>query len=188
MHVEPKRDKLLIHVDESISLHEVCHHDARVIFETIDQQRHYLAKWLPFVENTKELSDTENFIIYAVASGIAAQEYVFRINYNGQFAGLIGFRNTDINNRKTELGYWLSEPLQHKGIARKSVEAVTQFAFEKLQLEEIIIRCAVDNTPSRRVPEATGFTYLKTENMSERLSDGTFTDVAVYIYKNSKLQ
>ncbi|KAF0130574.1 MAG: ribosomal-protein-serine acetyltransferase [Bacteroidetes bacterium] len=187
MHVEPKRDKLLIQVDESISLHEICHHDARVIFETIDQQREYLARWLPFVENTKELSDTENFIIYAVASGIAAQEYVFRINYEGQFAGLIGFRNSDIRNHRSELGYWLSEPYQHKGIARKSVEALSLFAFEKLNLKEIIIRCAVDNAPSRRVPEATEYTFFKTEFMSEKLSDGTITDVVVYIRKNSKL-
>jgi len=35
-------------------------------------------------------------------------EYVFTIRKYGEFFGLIGLKETDKQNKKTEIGYWLS--------------------------------------------------------------------------------
>ena len=53
--------------------------DATDIFKTIDSQRSYLGKWLPFVEFTKQLSDTEQFVGTIVNVPKTQFEYVFTI-------------------------------------------------------------------------------------------------------------
>src|SRR5690606_36511381 len=127
-----------INVSETIMLRLVEVNDAEQIFKTIDAQRQYLGKWLPFVELTKKPEDTIQFI----RSVNRDQELVFVMLFQGEFAGLIGFKNTDLLNRTTEIGYWLSEPFQHKGIVTESVKRLVKFAFESLQLNRVEINCA----------------------------------------------
>ncbi|WP_120239564.1 hypothetical protein [Marinifilum flexuosum] len=49
---------IIIKIDTEIELKQIELSDSKAIFETIDSQREYLGKWLPFVEFTKEVSDT----------------------------------------------------------------------------------------------------------------------------------
>jgi ribosomal-protein-serine acetyltransferase len=166
----------ILYVSEKLLLRQIEMADAEPVFETINSQRQYLRKWLPFVDLTKQLDDTRNFI-----RGIYNdQELVFVIQYEGEFAGLIGFRGTDRANRKTEIGYWLSEPFQHKGIATESVKRLVKFAFEKLQLNRVEINCAVGNLPSKKIPQRLGFQFEGIERDGELLSDAVFADIERY--------
>ncbi|MDD2299025.1 MAG: GNAT family N-acetyltransferase, partial [Fermentimonas sp.] len=100
---------MILRIDENIELRQLKLTDAKDIFETIDSQRTYLGKWLPFVETTKDLTDSEMYVNSVINADIERFEYVFTIRYNGQFAGIVGFKDTDKANKKTEIGYWLSE-------------------------------------------------------------------------------
>ena len=53
---------MTIDVDQEIKLTQLAQSDAKDIFETIDSQRDYLGKWLPFVAFTKDISDSEKFV------------------------------------------------------------------------------------------------------------------------------
>jgi len=166
----------ILYVSEKLLLRQIEMADAEPVFETINSQRQYLRKWLPFVDLTKQVDDTRNFI-----RGIYKdQELVFVIQYEGEFAGLIGFRGTDRANRKTEIGYWLSEPFQHKGIVTESVKRLVKFAFEKLQLNRVEINCAVGNLPSKKIPQRLGFQFEGIERDGELLSDAVFADIERY--------
>lgn len=68
--------------------------------------------WLPFVDSTHKIGDTKKAIDYLV-DGINEQFYIL---YKNKFVGLIGFKDTDTNNKKTEIGYWLSLYVQGNGI------------------------------------------------------------------------
>ncbi|MBZ0242466.1 MAG: GNAT family N-acetyltransferase, partial [Bacteroidales bacterium] len=127
--------------------------DAKTIFETINSQRTYLRKWLPFVDYTREEEDTVRFIKAVYKD----EEKVYVLNYQNDFAGLIGFRGTDNFNRKTEIGYWLSEPFQKKGIVTNAVKALVKYAFTELGINRIEINCAVGNEASSRIPQKLGF-------------------------------
>ena len=81
-----------IRVTESIILKQIEFIDSKDIFETIDSQREYLGKWLPFVNFTRKIEDTQNFIQTIINIPIKNFEYIFVIHYNGEFAGLIGFK------------------------------------------------------------------------------------------------
>src|SRR6056297_225239 len=100
---------------------------APVIFETIDRDRDFLTQWLPFVEYTQKLSDTKNFIKSLVSQPGKKKDEVFVIWYRGEFAGLIGFKDTDWVNHKTELGYWLAKNMQGKGIITLCVDKLTAY-------------------------------------------------------------
>ena len=51
-----------IRVSDKIRLEEIKLSMAHLIFEAIDRDREYLKQWLPFVDFTKQPSDTEAFI------------------------------------------------------------------------------------------------------------------------------
>lgn len=167
-------------VDEQIELRQLEESDSVEIFNTIDSQREYLGKWLPFVEFTKELADTERFVNSAINAPDENFEFVFTIRKNGEFVGLIGFKDTDIQNRKTEIGYWLSEKAQKQGIVTKSVQRLCDFAFNNQVLNRIQIKCAAGNTASSNIPKRLGFTFEGIERQGEMLTGRVFTDLEIY--------
>jgi len=175
-----KKNIKVIKVDDSISLKQIEVSDANDLFETIDAQRNYLGPWLPFVNFTKSIKDSEEFIETIENTPENKKEYIFVIKYNSEFAGIIGFKATDKLNKKTEIGYWLSEHFQKKGIITQSVKSLIDFAFNELELNRIQIKCAVANIPSRSIPIRLGFEFEGIERDGELLSDNLFTDIEVY--------
>ena len=171
---------LKIKVNKEIILWPIHTSDAAEIFNIVDRQRDYLGKWLPFVESTKRLEDTVGFIESIMNVADQQQELVFVIRYEGEFAGLVGFKSTDTANRKTEIGYWLNRHFQGRGIITSSVKALCAHAFNEMDIYRILIKCATGNIPSKRIPQRLGFTFEGVERAGELLSGGKFTDIEVY--------
>ena len=62
----------------------------------------------------------------------------FAITYQNNFCGVIGFvRQTDIHKLSVELGYWIGETYWHKGIATRSIQLATEWAFRNLEINRI---------------------------------------------------
>ncbi|MDX9770875.1 MAG: GNAT family protein [Tenuifilaceae bacterium] len=171
---------LHIDIDSTISLRHITLEDANDIFHTIDSQREYLERWLPFVPFTQTVNDSIAFVKSTLNVPPNQAELLFTIRYNNEFIGLIGFKDTDRANRKTEIGYWLSEAMQGRGIVTKSVKALVCYAFDELDINRVQIKCAVGNTPSKRIPQRLGFVLEGIERDGELLANGQFTDLEVY--------
>ncbi|MDR1678383.1 MAG: GNAT family N-acetyltransferase [Prevotellaceae bacterium] len=169
-----------IEINKEIQLRQLELDDYKDIFDTINAQREYLGKWLPFVEFTKEANDSKAFVEMTVNLPKDRFEYVFTIRYENQFAGLIGFKSTDKQNKKTEIGYWLSEDFQGKGIVSKSVEKLCDIAFDEWDMNRIQIKCAVGNEKSKAIPRRLGFTFEGIERDGELLSGNIFADIETY--------
>ena len=108
-----------LEVDRNIRLEALDNSIAEVVFLTIQQEREYLSNWLPFVNSTQKLADTEAFIHSITNQKTKKKDEIYSIWFKNSFAGLIGFKETDWINQKTEVGYWLSKKMQGKGIASK---------------------------------------------------------------------
>lgn len=178
---------MILRIDENIELRQLKLTDAKDIFETIDSQRTYLGKWLPFVETTKDLTDSEMYVNSVINADIERFEYVFTIRYNGQFAGIVGFKDTDKANKKTKIGHWLSEKFQKKGIMTKSVDTLCNFAFKILNINRVQIKCAVGNLPSSNIPKRLNFKLEGVERDGELLSGNIFVDLEIYSKLKSDL-
>jgi ribosomal-protein-serine acetyltransferase len=169
-----------ISVDEHISLYPLKMADAKEIFTLISQNRAYLGKWLPFIALTREQKDTTCFIEAMIHARNEEMEFVFTMLYKGGIVGLIGLRIVDKINRKSEIGYWIAESFQKKGIVSKSVRGILGFAFNERGMNRVQIKCAVQNEPSRRIPQRLGFLFEGIEREGELLLNGEFTDLEVY--------
>ncbi|MCG8183973.1 GNAT family N-acetyltransferase [Tenacibaculum piscium] len=171
---------MTIKIDSNIELRLLKLSDSADIFNTINNQREYLGKWLPFVSFTQEIKDTEKFVNSIINVPQEKLEHTFTIRKQNQFIGLIGLKNTNKTTKTTEIGYWLSEKFQKQGIMSKSVEKLCNFAFEEQGFYKIEIKCAVKNRASSNIPKKLGFELERIEHNGELLSGNIYTDLEVY--------
>lgn len=168
-----------ITVDKNIQLYKLRLKSAPEIYECIDHSRDFLKEWLPWVENTRSVKDTENFIRSVRVRKSPMAELVFEIRMNKKVAGLIGLKDIDLVNNKAEIGYWLTREATGKGIMIRSCKALIDHAFGELELNKIWIRCAVENLRSCNIPKQLGFTFEGIERHGEKLY-GRYIDLKVY--------
>lgn len=168
-----------IQIDNNLILQAISQDFAEKIYNTINSQRPYLREWLPFVDTTTDLYDTVSYIDSVLEVDEIQREHVFVIQYRNDFAGIIGFKQTDKANKKTEIGYWLSEVYQGNGIIIRSCKELINFAINNLDINRIQIKVAVGNMKSKRIPQKLGFKFEGIERDGELLANG-FTDIEVY--------
>jgi ribosomal-protein-serine acetyltransferase len=91
----------------------------------------------------------------------------------------VGHHYLDRPNRSTQLGYWLGEEFQGRGIMTRAVRALIELTFNTWRLNRIEIRCATGNQPSCRLAERLGACLEGTARDAEWLYD-RFVDHRVY--------
>ena len=155
-----------IRISDKIRLERIKISMAPVIFETVNRDRKYLREWLPFIDYTKEVKDTEAFI-RSITAGNNLRDDIYCIWYNEEFAGLIGYKDIDYVNHKTEIGYWLSEKMQKKGIITTCVEKLVAYAFQKLGMNRVQIKVAENNMKSEAIPQKLHFQFEGIEREGE---------------------
>lgn len=175
-----------LRIDRNTRLETVKLSMAPLIFSAIDKDRKYLQEWLPFIEFSNQVSDTEKFLESIINQPAKEKDEVYSIWHKEEFAGLIGFKETDWINKKTELGYWLVEKMQGKGIITNSISVLIRFAFKKLKLNRIQIKVAVGNSKSAAIPKKMGFTFEGIERSGEKQGQ-SYSDLEVYSLLESDL-
>lgn len=170
----------LIHlpIDQDLALRQATVQDAGTLYQIIDSQRPYLREWLPFVDLSTSSEATKLYLHSVTAPGNST-DLLFVIIYKNETGGLIGFKEIDFFNRKLEIGYWLSEPLQGKGIVLRSCETLIKYAFEKMGMNRIQIKVGVGNIKSSKIPKKLNFTFEGIQRESENLN-GRLHDLEVY--------
>jgi len=155
--------------------------DAPAIFAAIDASRAYLRRWLPWVDASTSVEHTREFLRGAIAGAAEGKSLILVIEHDGEPCGTAGFNWIDVANGSCEIGYWLREDLQRRGIMTACCRALVGHAFDGLGLNSVRIGVAVGNERSRRVPERLGFRLDGVIRQAERLSTG-HVDQAVYTY------
>ena len=166
-------------VDDDLILKEIQLSDANAIFEIIDHQREYLREWLPFIDYTRHIGDTRAYIHSIHDKPGDHRDKVFTIWFRGNAVGLMGLKGTDLDNHKTEIGYWLSNDMQGKGIVTRSCRRLIAYLFDNMSMNRIQIRVGTTNEKSKNIPKRLGFKFEGIERCGELLNTG-FTDLEVY--------
>ena len=168
-----------IEVDDEIKLSKISLTSAELIYDSINNSRKHLHEWLPFVDGTKSVSDTKIFIDSVLNSRCPKRDMIFEIWYQEQFAGLIGFKEIDNSNNKTEMGYWLDAGMTGKGIMVRSCKALIDYALNDLKLNRVMIKVAVGNEKSRAIPVLLGLKPEGIERHGESLHNN-YVDLEIY--------
>lgn len=166
-------------VDDDTTLAMVEMRDADELFALVDASRMHLREWLPWVDANVSVEETKAFIEAALKQHARGDGFQCCIRFKGKIVGIIGFHRVDTFHKHTEIGYWLAEEYQGRGIMTACCRALVDFAFRELQLHRVEIRAATENVRSRAIPERLGFTYEGTLRESEWVND-RFVDGAVY--------
>ena len=113
-----------------------------------DNLRNYIP--FPYME-----SDAEFFIDLTKKED---PKQTFGIEYNGKLSGVIALViQKDVYKKSAEIGYWIGEPFWGNGIATKAVKLITEYGFEKLNLNRIYTGVFEYNTASMKVLEKNGY-------------------------------
>jgi ribosomal-protein-serine acetyltransferase len=153
--------------------------DADELHALIERNRAQLARWLRWArEQTPE--QTLDYIQRARAKESEGGGLRRAIIAEQRIVGVVDFRQIDWANRCAEIGYWLDQTHQGRGVMTAAVAALVNHAFDGLQLNRLEIRTAVENAPSRAVAERLGFRFEGTLRQSYRVTDERYSDDAVY--------
>ncbi|HLQ71969.1 MAG TPA: GNAT family protein [Bacillota bacterium] len=168
-----------IKVNEKVSLKLLEKRDANELFSLVNESRSYLREWLPWVDDMTEVADYERVLEAWLEQFSSNDGFQAGILYKGKLTGIVGFHGIDWKDRKTEIGYWLAESYQGRGIMTVAVKALIDIAFKEYQLNRVEIQCSVHNEKSKGIPERIG---LKQEGIirdSEYLYDH-YHDCVIY--------
>ena len=153
--------------------------DAEELFTLADGNRAHLRPWLSWVEIVQEVEDERKFIRAARERHAREDGFQAGIWEAGKLVGGIGFHYVNRPNRKTEIGYWLAEHAQGRGIMTRACRAMVDQAIRGWGLNRVLIYCATENRRSRAIPERLGFTMEGICREAEWLYDH-FVDLAQY--------
>ncbi len=168
-----------IRVDDEIELRLVTDRDALRVFALTDRNRPHQRPWLPWVDRTTSVSETQGWVQRSLDQMRRGEGFQTCIEYRSELAGVIGYVYLDAANRRVEIGYWLSETLQGRGIVTRACRRMVEFAFDSLGVHRVEIRADVENRKSRAIPERLGF--VQEAVLREAVfENGGYHDLAMY--------
>ena len=106
--------------------------DAKALFAVIDANRASLRVWLPWVDATKNLADTEKYIAGTQRDYAETRAFTDGIWSSGQLVGVIGHNRIDWAQRIGFPAYWIAPDAEGKGIMTQCCRAVIEHAFGEL--------------------------------------------------------
>lgn len=171
-------------VDTELSIALVEPSFAQEYFEIVSKEQSYLSQWLAWPPHAKNAEFFDVFINKSLHDYANGRSLTCGIIYQNELVGNVSFNSINLSLKKIELGYWLSESKQGKGIMNRVVSYMLNLAFTDYDIEVVKICAATQNSASRAVAEKLGFTLEGILTNNENLN-GKIVDHAVYsIHKN----
>jgi ribosomal-protein-serine acetyltransferase len=166
-------------VDDEILLRQHVDGDREAMWAALDAGRKYLSQYLPWMSDYPTEDDhARGFDTRRWENDNFDGSGGYIVEYKGELAGTVGFGVPNRDNG-IEMGYWLREDLQGRGIMTRSVEAIITMLIVEIGLRRVTIRAATSNLPSRGIPERLGFTHEGTMRDGGYVKD-EYLDLEIY--------
>jgi ribosomal-protein-serine acetyltransferase len=148
---------MILYQDDTLSVRVLQHYHAEALYAIVDENRAYLRPWMNWVDDQKSPADSLAFIKLNLEALAANNGLAVGIWYKGELVGSSGYLFWQWASRSTEIGYWITEAANGKGIMTRTCVALIDYAFETLRLNRVLIMAATENRKSRAIPERLGF-------------------------------
>jgi ribosomal-protein-serine acetyltransferase len=168
----------VLEIGEGSHLRPLTPSDAEGLHALIEANRSYLSPWLPWAAG-QTFEHTVDFIRRTREQLAASDGFQAALVTDDELAGVVGYHGVDWDNRRTSIGYWLTEERQGRGTMTAAVRLLTEHALSSWELNRVEIRAAVENRRSRAIPERLGFREEATMRKLERVGDRQL-DCVVY--------
>jgi ribosomal-protein-serine acetyltransferase len=157
--------------------------DADEVFAAIEESREHLWPWLPWGAQHQSVEDTRDFLLRSQAAWLLREGDlhvgIFAAS-SGRFLGGAALHVHGWNVPAFEIGYWLRSSAQGHGYVSETVRLLTDFAFESLGAQRVMIRCDARNIRSAAVAERLGFMREGRLRHDARDATGALRDTLVF--------
>jgi ribosomal-protein-serine acetyltransferase len=150
------RPTLCIQVNAETQLRLLEERHVEDYFALIARNQEYLHAWIDVEAYEGTVEALRAYVRQRLLQFINGEGYHLGIWHQDALIGILDYR-PNWRNRSIELGYWLDEAMQGKGIVTRACRTMVRYAFEEHQAHKVVISCAIDNPRSRAVAERLGF-------------------------------
>ena len=142
---------------EQVLLRPYRAEDVGVVFAAATESIDTVGRWMPWCHAGYTEAESSAWIEKAQAMWQSGEAYEFAsFDSANEFVGGAGINQFNHLHNLANLGYWVRQSRQRRGLATAAVRVLAKFGFETLGLTRIEIVAASDNGPSRRVAESAG--------------------------------
>lgn len=134
------------------------------------------------VAMTQTFEDTRTHLKDVVAKSETKEYFPFVVvdsNSNKSIAS-IQVKSVDWSVAKAELGYYVDQNYENKGIATKAVSLIIDHCFKDLKLAKLYIRTHKVNVPSIKIAESNGFKLEGIIRQDYKTTSGKLVDLLYY--------
>lgn len=149
----------------------------------IEKNRNHIEKTFPAtLANCLDLEKTKQFIALNKGKENHKEGYFFypRDTKTNTLIGYLCIKSIDTNKAKCELGYFVDEDFQGKGITSKLVSETLDFCFNTLKMNKVFICTSKINKASQQIALKHHFIQEGILRDEFKSSDGTLEDVVYF--------
>ena len=169
---------LCIQVNEETQLRVLEERHVEDYFALIERNKEHLHAWIAVEAYEGSVETLRAYVKQRLLQFVNGEGYHLGIWYQGALVGILDYRLNG-RSRSVELGYWLDEAMQGKGIVTQACRTMVRHAFEEHRVHKVVISCATDNPRSRAVAERLGFLQEGILRQADRLHD-RYVDMVFY--------
>lgn len=157
--------------------------DGAVYYQMLQENRAHLYEFLPaYVQAVQNAEEVEVLFRRLMADWHLRHLFIFGLweKATGAYVGESYLANADWEAPRIEVGYFIAQAHTGKGYATEAARAAIRYAFERLNVTRVDLRCAADNLASQQVAERCGFVQEGRFRQHHRKKDGTLVDMLWY--------
>jgi len=175
-----------ITIDDEVKLALIQESFAPHYVELLSTQKEYLSQWLAWPAFCQAEQDFRLFAQRMLHEYADGKSMTCAIVYHDKIVGNCSFNTINHDTKCAEVGYWLSNKHQGKGIVTRVVTKLIDIAFNDLMLEKVQLSAAKDNLASRAVAERCGMILEGIVTNREKIGE-RILDHAIYgIHKSNR--
>jgi RimJ/RimL family protein N-acetyltransferase len=167
---------------ERVFLRAYVADDAPAQWAAIEESRAYLGRWLSHAPGLESLEAVRIANARDRAAWVTRERLIFGLfeRASDGYLGEVALHHPDWNVPRFDLGYWIRQSAEGRGLMREGLALVIRMALDQLGAERIEARVDVRNTRSRQVLEVLGFEHEGTFRRCMRNSQGQLIDQDVF--------
>ncbi|PWT77080.1 MAG: N-acetyltransferase [Chloroflexi bacterium] len=156
--------------------------DAAALQEAVAESREHLRPWLPFADEHQTVDESRAFIRRVTARWLVREDMIVALfdAETGRYLGGSGLHPRGWDLRFFEIGYWVRLSAEGRGYVSEAVRLLTDYAFESLAANRVMIRCDARNLRSAAVARRLGFVQEALLRNDSLAVDGTLRSSLVF--------
>ncbi|EAR87337.1 GNAT family acetyltransferase (macronuclear) [Tetrahymena thermophila SB210] len=166
-----------IKIDNDFRL-ELCV-DYTVLYNFIQKNRDIFLNTIPWVQSFNTIEDSKKLIDTWQQAYLQGTKSCYYIMQNENVAGFFCFRTIDLTKKEAEVGYMMDKDYQGKGILRKCMKFMIEYALQQYQIQRFILITKSSNLRSQNVGLKLGFQIFKRQEIGAQLN-GVSDDQVVF--------